>query len=656
MKAFNKIRLRFVLLFVLSFCATGNMAIADRDDYRHKESYRHQPPSLYKSKKLIISKVFADQEASEIYIHGFAFTNRKHQPKVKLAGESLQVIESTATFIKAWLPSNLAAGDYLLSVSNGWGNYRSDSHLLTIGAVGPQGDTGPAGPPGPQGLPGERGVPGPKGDKGDQGPIGLPGLRGPKGDKGDPGPRGESGILIIAGQRCADEHFVNGFDAAGKLLCVPLGSTVDQDGDGFSPPADCDDDDATVYPGAQGTAAGKDNNCDGVIDDTEATPQANFTAEKVSHGWSHVLAIREDGSLWAWGSNSHGQLGYEADEPCNGSPEEFCSSVPKQIGTDTDWVSATAYYSSSYAIKADGTLWAWGSNADFRLGQATSETCIWLTRPCSKTPIQIGTDTNWAEIVSTGGAVMGLKTDGTIWGWGNNANSALGIPDLTETCFHGTVPYPCASSPTQIGIDSDWAFLGASIAIKQDGSLWVWGVNEQNWVGAEPDSFCGLTTPKRPCISKPARVGVANDWQSVYRNSWLILAIKQDGSLWGWGFGSEAWLNGWFYAEPTRVGLDSDWVAPIGFYDNGSQYSAASYLRKTDGTYWAGGRVPLGNDLGDLVFPRQVGLAQEWRYLSGRIGIKADGVVYTWGEDISGEQGQGQIGIFITQPSPVKLP
>ena len=399
MKAFNKIRLRFVLLFVLSFCATGNMAIADRDDYRHKESYRHQPASLYKSKRLIISKVFADQEASEIYIHGFAFTNRKHQPKVKLAGESLQVIESTATFIKAWLPSNLAAGDYLLSVSNGWGNYRSDSHLVTIGAVGPQGDPGPAGPPGPQGLPGERGEPGPRGDKGDQGPIGLPGLMGPqgdrgpagtpgptgergdqgprgepgligpkgdrgpsgvpgpkgdkgdqgpiglpgltgpkgdrgpiglrgpkgdkgdrgpmgipggkgdKGDKGDPGPRGESGILIIAGQRCADEHFINGFDAAGKLLCVSFGSTVDQDGDGFSPPADCDDDDATVYPGAQGTAAGKDNNCDGVIDDTEATPQGNFTAEQVSHGWSHVLAIREDGSLWAWGSNSHGQLG-----------------------------------------------------------------------------------------------------------------------------------------------------------------------------------------------------------------------------------------------------------------------------------------------------------------------------------------------------------
>lgn len=81
---------------------------------------------------------------------------------------------------------------------------------------------------------------------------------------------------------------------------------------------------------------------------------------------SHSLAILPDGSLWAWGDNSSGQLGI-------GYTGGFVT-VPTRVGTDTDWVDIAAGYKFSLALKSDGTLWAWGYNISGQLGDGTGIT------------------------------------------------------------------------------------------------------------------------------------------------------------------------------------------------------------------------------------------------------------------------------------------
>ena len=141
----------------------------------------------------------------------------------------------------------------------------------------------------------------------------------------------------------------------------------------------------------------------------------------VSAGGYHNLALKSDGSLWAWGANYYGQLGLGND----GSGTERSS--PEQVGTDTNWVAISAGYDFSLALKSDGTLWAWGP----RLGSAT------LT--IDNLPVQVGTDSDWAAIAAGGnGHALALKSNGAVYAWGENYLGQLGLGDTNGQNFPGT--------------------------------------------------------------------------------------------------------------------------------------------------------------------------------------------------------------------------
>jgi alpha-tubulin suppressor-like RCC1 family protein len=168
------------------------------------------------------------------------------------------------------------------------------------------------------------------------------------------------------------------------------------------------------------------------------------TWSAIGTGSEFTLAVKTDGTLWTWGANNYGQLGF-------GNTTNYSS--PKQVGGLTNWKTVSGTNVFSAAIKTDGTLWTWGRNVigELGLGNTTNYS----------SPKQVGSLTNWSKI-SNGPSIysLSIKTDGTLWSWGYNANGQLG--------FSNTTNY---SSPKQVGALSTWLSIaiggsGSSLTIK----------------------------------------------------------------------------------------------------------------------------------------------------------------------------------------------
>ncbi|MCX6924292.1 MAG: immunoglobulin domain-containing protein, partial [Verrucomicrobia bacterium] len=140
-----------------------------------------------------------------------------------------------------------------------------------------------------------------------------------------------------------------------------------------------------------------------------ALPPQALVFRQVSARGSHTVAVKADGTLWAWGYNNYGQLG-------DGTTDS--KSSPVQVGTDTKWQVVAAGYYHTVAVKTDGTLWAWGYNNSGQLGDGT--------RASKSSPVQVGTDTNWQVVAAGDYYTVAVKTDGTLWAWVYNWFGQLG--------------------------------------------------------------------------------------------------------------------------------------------------------------------------------------------------------------------------------------
>ena len=130
------------------------------------------------------------------------------------------------------------------------------------------------------------------------------------------------------------------------------------------------------------------------------------------------MALKKDGTLWAWGNNDFGELGLG---------DTIEQHAPTQVGTANDWAAAYCLGHHSVALKKDGTLWAWGENSYGQLGVGDTTD--------RSSPTQVGSARDWAAIAPGGSDsyhTLALKKDGTLWAWGFNRFGQLGLGDTTD--------------------------------------------------------------------------------------------------------------------------------------------------------------------------------------------------------------------------------
>ena len=134
-------------------------------------------------------------------------------------------------------------------------------------------------------------------------------------------------------------------------------------------------------------------------------------------GGAHTVAIRTDGSLWAWGSNMIGQLG---------DGTTINRHRPVRIGLLWDGALVSAGTSHNVAVRRDGTLWAWGFNESGQLGDGTGGGGFERPQGTRHVPVRIGLASNWASVTASFSHTVAIRRDGSLWAWGSNSRGQLG--------------------------------------------------------------------------------------------------------------------------------------------------------------------------------------------------------------------------------------
>ncbi|MDO9542338.1 MAG: hypothetical protein Q7J98_08450 [Kiritimatiellia bacterium] len=363
---------------------------------------------------------------------------------------------------------------------------------------------------------------------------------------------------------------------------------------------------------------------------------------QVAAGNDFGLGLQADGSIWSWGSESmtttpqydtngvtvtgyvyqaNGQLG-QGD--MLGTLTNLTSNivyyvralnVPTRITAPTSMIYVAAGSAHSAAVASDGLLWTWGKNqggtyvasvsvsnyihpwdTNYYVHQLvpiynTNRSVLGLgdtTLLATNVPARVGSETTWASVSAGLDAqfTLAIKTDGSLWGWGNNGYAGANYywlevggwwnyyyydqnPTATNTPVFWTYAYGYlglgsntlfANTPTRVGTDNNWAMVSAGnahcLGLKSDGSLYAWGNNGSGRLGiGRADTY----------VAVPTRIGADSDWVFVSAGYDHSLALKSDGALYAWGANTYAALGDQFGSayEPVKISSGWGYSAPV---------------------------------------------------------------------------------------------
>jgi alpha-tubulin suppressor-like RCC1 family protein len=256
-----------------------------------------------------------------------------------------------------------------------------------------------------------------------------------------------------------------------------------------------------------------------VKDTTGTSILSNIVA--VATGDSHALALQNDGTLWAWGNNGNGRLG-------DGTTTSF-QVLPVQVsgfGPGSGVVAISAGIVHNLALKSDGSVWAWGFNGSGQLGDGTT-----TQRP---TPVQVsglGAGSGVVAIAAGTNFSFALKADGTVWAWGANFGGQLGDGTFTQRVTPVQVKAPSGTGFLS-GITAIVA-NGSTYVLKSDGTVWAWGNNGAGELGD------GTTTTRSLPVQVlgAGGTGFLTGATAVAAGAFHGGALLSDGTAWNWGQG-----------------------------------------------------------------------------------------------------------------------
>lgn len=260
----------------------------------------------------------------------------------------------------------------------------------------------------------------------------------------------------------------------------------------------------------------------------------------IGFGTQFTLALKADGTVWAWGNGFDGQLG-------NGKLGDAGSSAtPVQVSGLSGVVAIAAGAYDGYALRQDGTVWAWGSNSRGQLGTGAFQ------GPSNAIPAQVSGLTSVVAIAASVLSARALTSDGGVWSWGDGDLGALGLGDNPNPGSVYNVPTPTRiPGLTNVSTISGGHYNG--YALKTDGTVWAWGDNGGKQLGRSDlsNSFTPLQVPGLSGITALASHSAGGTGY----------ALAGDSTVWAWGVGAQGQLgngvtppsNDYSVATPARV-------------------------------------------------------------------------------------------------------
>lgn len=341
--------------------------------------------------------------------------------------------------------------------------------------------------------------------------------------------------------------------------------------------------------------------------------------------YPHLVPHLVTPELWIWG----------AYKQVSGTFTQLSTAIP--IDTNSNWKQTSfckyGLVNSIFhagAIKSNGTLWTWGDNNNGQLGLGSIDSNV------RTLPFQVGSDTNWKQIACGSFHTVAIKTDGTIWSWGRNSEGQLGLGTPTSPNTTNR------SSPVQIGSGTDWKYVAAgyraTYAIKTDGTLWSWGTNYGLALGLGQSSDTYR-------ITYPSQIGSDNTWKFIDCHTDHVMAIKSDGTMWSWGRNSNGQLGlGDFTSRssPNLIGSDTDWKqVSCGFrHTSAIKTNGRLYSCGTNSSGALGINSSSSTDYSSFV---EVYNKSFWKQVSCGFdftcAIRMDGAMWSWGNNRDNQLG-----------------
>ncbi|MDR2017620.1 MAG: hypothetical protein LBQ00_01870, partial [Syntrophobacterales bacterium] len=392
----------------------------------------------------------------------------------------------------------------------------------------------------------------------------------------------------------------------------------------------------------------------------ESPASAAKATPMVAAGGGHSIALKEDGTVWGWGYNGHGQLGdgttIDKTYPVQAKVKDNDGKLVPLSGV----TAIAAGASSSSALQSDGTVWTWGYNNFGQLGDGTTTT--------RTTPVQLKNLSDVTAIAAQYYNFFALKKDGTVWSWGWNQYGQLG---------NGTVDKPNAlfahPTPVQVKNLSDVKAIAAGythcLALKKDGTVWGWGGNGLGELGdgTKIDQYTPVQVLVKDDDDKLVPLlGVT----AITTENHHSLALAEDNTVWAWGYNSFGQIG------DGTSGTSNNRSTPVLVLggESGKQYLSGvtamvtgeehSLTLDKDGTMWVWGYNSYGQ-LGDGTTANKHtpvrGLSDVAALGAGfwhSLALKSDCTVWTWGRNEYGQLGNGTadgLARVVAHPTPIKV-